>query len=65
MARPGEGQGKASLRDVEPYLLEKRPITTKTFWRAGDVAMLTFEIIGLTMLALFFGAMVGGNRATR
>jgi hypothetical protein len=29
--------------------------------RTGDVAMLAFEIIGLTMLALFFGAMIGGN----
>jgi hypothetical protein len=28
----------------------------------GDVEMLAFEIIGLTMLALFFGAMVNNSR---
>jgi hypothetical protein len=32
----------------------------------GRIQMVAFEVIGLTMLALFFGAMVGGNsRAAR
>jgi hypothetical protein len=38
----------------------RRPNNTKKL-KPGDVEMLAFEVIGLTMLALFFGAMVNGN----
>jgi len=41
----------------------KRPIKTKQLVANGDVEMLVFEIFGLSMLALFFGAMVNNGHA--
>jgi hypothetical protein len=64
MAGTTEGQGEASLRDVEPKLVLTRPIRAKTFDNGWEIEMLVFEVIGMTMLALFFGAMVDGNSRT-
>jgi hypothetical protein len=50
----------ASLRGIEPQPVLTRLTNTKKF-ETGDVEMVAFEVIGLTMLALFFGAMVNGN----
>ena len=62
MAGTREGQGEVSLRDVEPKLLLKRPIRARSIDNGWEIEMLAFEVIGLSMLALFFGAMVDGNK---
>jgi hypothetical protein len=64
MARTTGGQGEPFLRDVEPKLLLKRPIRAKTIDNGWEIEMVVFEVMGLTMLALFFGAMVDGNSRT-
>ena len=61
MARPTGGQGKASLRDVEPKLLLKRPIRARSIDNGWEIEMVIFEVVGMTMVALFFSAMVDGS----
>jgi hypothetical protein len=31
-------------------------------WRRGAITMLAFQLVGLTLLVLFFGAMVSGRQ---
>ncbi len=62
MAGTKEGQGEPFLRDVEPKLLLKRPIRAKTIDNGWEIEMVAFEVIGMTMLALFFSALVDGNK---
>ena len=62
MAGTREGQGEPFLRDVEPKLLLERPIRARSIDNDWEIEMVAFEVIGMTMLALFFSALVDGNK---
>jgi len=50
-----------SLRDLEPKLRSTRPIITIAIVAAEEIPMLAFQLIGLALVALFFGALMSGK----
>ena len=50
------------LRDLEPNRVNQRPIKTKGIVATDEIPMLTFQLIGLALVALFFGAIVSGKQ---
>jgi len=53
------------LRDLEPAPVETRPTKNKGIGAAEDAQMLAFQLIGLALLALFFGALIGNDSTIR
>jgi hypothetical protein len=63
MSGPRCGQARASLGDFEPKLLDRRQKKRRADNRSD--LMFTFQLIGLLMLALFFGAMINSSATQR
>ena len=62
---PREGQVAGNLRDVEGRLISHAiSKEAKSQIAAEDMAMLEAQLIGWVLIALFFGAMIGGHRRT-
>ena len=61
----GGGSSGRDLQEFEPVLVLRRPTGEEGKRPEPEAQMITFQIIGIAMAALFFGPMISAQREIR